>query len=622
MRSQLSFCARLMLGGLLASFVFSLPLQMAQAAPTAEQRKELSSIRRDLSKVSLLSRRKKFDEATKIIEDAEKRLDAVMKAAKLTEKDRTVVSLRRAIQLRKSLLEKAIARAGGKKTSTTGVQYDKHIAPILKARCARCHTGNNARGGLRIDQPASVLKTVTAGNARASTLIKRLIAPGNQRMPKNGPALTRLQIQTIALWINQGAKTGQGNANVPRKKPIPKVTIAKATGNEKVSFTKDIAPFMVNLCLNCHNDRRKSGGLSIATFEKMMQGGKSGRVILPGNLDGSRMWDLVGKQQPFKMPRGQALITRTNWRNLKTWIEEGAKFDGDDPKKSLRSLVPTEQEIKAARFAKFSAQEFAQYRRKQAEDAWKKVLPKETPTIVEGKEFFVLGNVPAARLEEINKWGEEHASTLRKLFRDKSSLLFKGKLAIIVMKDRFGYEEFNLVIQKREIPREMKGHSVVDPIFENAYIVLQNIEGDATETSPSMKINLIDHLTGAVMKRQGAKLPDWILRGTGLALAAQSDPKNPYTNSLRAKVPEILRNVQNPEAVFANGTFSPVDVEAVGYTLVEFLIRGGGGAKFGQLIASIQRGSSVAASVKRIYQADLKTLARAYAFQVNKKRKK
>ena len=41
--------------------------------------------------------------------------------------------------------------------------------------------------------------------------------------------------------------------------------------------------------------------------------------------------------------------------------------------------------------------EFAQYRQKRTEEMWKRVMSKEKPRFVESKEFFVYGNVSAAR---------------------------------------------------------------------------------------------------------------------------------------------------------------------------------------------------------------------------------
>src|SRR5438045_4891679 len=102
-----------------------------------------------------------------------------------------------------------------------------------------------------------------------------------------------------------------------------------------------------------------------------MKRGKSGRLVLPGNTKESRLWHLVGEQDPIKMPPGQALITRTNHANLKTWIEEGAKFDGPDPKATLRSLVPTDAEKRAKELASLSPDELARRRKARAQELWK-----------------------------------------------------------------------------------------------------------------------------------------------------------------------------------------------------------------------------------------------------------
>lgn len=597
------------------------------SAQNSKQRRELSLIRRDLNKVPGLVRRKKVKEAQAIIKKAEERLDKVVKDAKLRANHRTVIGLKRFIQYQKQI----ILKAQGNNPNVAGISFEKQVAPILKANCARCHGANRPKGGLRLDTVAGIAKgggsLISAGNPQKSELFTRLIARDrNVRMPKGGQ-LKLTQIQTIGLWIKQGAKFDGASAKVAKKagtpmnkKPIV-VKVAKPTGDETVSFTKDIAPFMVNLCLNCHNDRRKRGGFSMATFEKLLIGGKSGRVVLPGNLDGSRMWDLAGKQKPIKMPAGQARITRTNWRNLRTWIQEGAKFDGKDPKASLRSLVPTEEELKAARFAKMSAEQFAQYRRKRMEDVWGRVLPKEKPQQVETKEFFLIGNVSKARLETIGKWAESQADRLRKTFRDKSSLLFKGKLAIVVMKDRFSYAEFNLIIQRREIPKAMTGHSVVDKLYEDAYIVVQDLGDTPGSTNPGMQVNVIEHLSTAFVKRAGDKLPEWLRRGVGLALAAQAEPKNAYFDGLRDRVPAILKTVQKPDALFANGTFSPADVGPVGYTLVDYMLRAGGAAKFNQFVTSLQRGNSIKGALQSVYKTTPAQLARGYASGVGKKRR-
>ena len=48
----------------------------------------------------------------------------------------------------------------------------------------------------------------------------------------------------------------------------------------------------------------------------------------------------------------------------------------------------------------------------------------------------------------------------------------------------------------------------------------------------------------------------------------------------------MLQTVAKPAEVFNDGTFSPSAVGAVGYTLVDFLIKGGGAPRMGNSSAS------------------------------------
>ncbi|MDA1014091.1 MAG: hypothetical protein O3A00_06510, partial [Planctomycetota bacterium] len=411
-------------------------------------------------------------------------------------------------------------------------------------------------------------------------------------------------------------------AKTPAAKPRPtsNVQVAYATGEEKVSFKKDIAPFMVNLCMRCHGGNNPRSGFSVTTFENLLKGGDSGRVVLPGNVDGSRLWDLVGKQEPIKMPPGQALITRTNWNNLRTWIEEGAKFDGEDPRKPLRDLVPTEDELKAMELAKLTPEQLAEYRLNKAKEAWKRVLPKDRPQYLESKEFIVLGNVAAERLQQVDGWAEEHMKRLRTMFGEKGdTAAFKGKLTLFVIKDRFGYEEFNLTIQNREAPAEMIGHSVVTPSFDEAYVVLQDTGDEVGPRTGGLHVNMIDHVTGAFLQRGGTKLPDWVLRGTGLVLAKRADSENAYLAGLSELALDALKSLEKPEDVFTAGKFSPADIGPVGYTLVSFMLRAGSERQFGQFVSAMKDGGNVNNALRQIYRTDTKGFGRAFAAGFSKK---
>ena len=90
------------------------------------------------------------------------------------------------------------------------------------------------------------------------------------------------------------------------------------------------------------------GKFGFTTFEQLLQGGPTGSTIVPGKPDESYIVDLVLRQEPLKMPQGQAELKRSQAVALETWIREGAHFDGKDPKAPLRDIVPTEAQLAAA----------------------------------------------------------------------------------------------------------------------------------------------------------------------------------------------------------------------------------------------------------------------------------
>lgn len=592
------------------------------AAVTPEQKKELKDIGTEITKAASLTSKKKYDEAETALKEVGDKLEKLIKDASIPETDPALKPIR--IQLDKARSQ--LGKASGKGT----VSFAKDIAPILSAKCVGCHD-DNARGGLRLDTFAGLEKgggrgpLLQPGNPNNSFLMAKLTTPNaQQRMPRGDEALPAKDIQLIATWIAEGAKFDGADkasdlASLDKKPagPAPKVEIAKATGNETVSFIKDVAPTIVNICGGCHSDGQKRGGLSMASFEKLMQGGQSGRVVVPGSLEGSRFWRLINADEEPVMPQGQARITRKWHGDVKKWIEEGAKFDGSDAdiKKPLRQLVPTDEQIAAEKLAKLSPEEFAAKRLKDSEEQWKLTFPNGEPQHITGKEFIVMGDVSEARMKEIETWAIDHAKSLRTSFSVKDDLLWKGKLTIFVFKERFGYEEFNNSVHKREVPREVLGHSQVTSSMEEALIALQDVGDAATESSPGMQVNLVEHLTGAFLKRGGGNLPDWVIRGTGLALAGRVSSGNPYLAALPGQAGGILKDVRidKPEDIFANGTFAPGEVGPIGFTMVNFLLTRGGPNNFGQFVRNLQSGDGPEAAVRKAYGADGKTLAAAYA---------
>ncbi len=592
----------------------------AWAALSSAQIRELRELETEVRRVNTLTRGKDYEEAETKLKEIEDKVAKIQQAAMVDDKDRAIANIKNAIGVQRNLLSKAKPAAPGDPNAMAGVSFTKDVLPILTQNCGGCHgeTGN-ARGGLRLSSFDNLKKGGTNGalltinNANNSLIMRRITGTGMAKMPPgNRPALSNENIQTIRDWINQGAKDDTGTQ--PKPMEMENIVVPKATGKETVSFTKDIAPFMVNLCLGCHSGNTPTGGLSLVSVNTLMKGGDSGRVIIPGDLEGSRLFRLVGGLENPRMPQNQARITRKNYNDLKQWFLEGNKFDVDDPSKPLRDIVPTDEEIAAERLAKLSDEEFTQHRIRKSQELWTTALSKQPYRWLENRDFLVYGNASDERLKEIASWADEHAGELRKTFSDKSLYLWKGKLTIFVIKDRFDFEQFTSVNFGQEAPAEMFGFAKVTSTSEEAYVTLQDIGDAASETDPSFRTSLIEQVTAAYLQKGegGGNLPAWVSRGTGLYFAAQAETKSPYFDGLKTSVPAMLQTVAKPADVFNDGTFSPSAVGAVGYTLVDFLIKSSGPAAFGQLIRVVKSGTKIQDAIKTVYKADPTALAASY----------
>ena len=97
------------------------------------------------------------------------------------------------------------------------VDFTREIRPILSRNCFQCHGPDeqNRQMGLRLDIPEGFAgergafggPVVIRGNAEDSPLYQRISAASEAiRMPRNRDALSSEEIETVRLWINQGAQ--------------------------------------------------------------------------------------------------------------------------------------------------------------------------------------------------------------------------------------------------------------------------------------------------------------------------------------------------------------------------------------------------------------------------------
>lgn len=610
--------------------ILSLLLLATLAAPvvstssaeiTPAQRRELIDLKKKVSRINVLVRRKKVDEAAPQLEEVESALQALIEAAGVEPDERTLQPLMKDIERVKASLARAM---GDNPQKSEKITFIEHVAPLIDRKCLGCHGATNPRNGLRLDTLAGWRRggqggpLLAPGAAGRSLLIARLSAPAGQgQMPAQGEPLSREEIGAIATWINQGADISGmdpsmtlGDLIYEHEKETMAIEIPKPTGNETVSFTRDMAPWMANLCLGCHNSGRKSGGLSVETFYDLMKGGDTGLVILPGDMENSRFFRLVGGLELPRMPQGQARITRKNYEDMKQWFREGNTFDGADPRTNISTYVLTPAQMAAEEFRTKTDEEMLAHRRNETESQLKKAVPNDPQNFVDTEHFLMAGNVETQRLEEVGAWAEERLGDLQKMFGG-SGQPWRGKLAIFVLKDRFSYDEFNEVVEQRRADQNMKGHTRVTASFEQAYAVIQDV-GDEDSLELTTRKNLTEHLAGAFLQQNGSTLPNWVVTGTGRMLA--TDPRTDAKRIIEMKqlAASLVPTIAQPQDLFNDGTFSPGTIGAVGYTLVRFLVDSQGPAKFAQFVGQLQQGRSTPQALQQVYGADAQAIARGY----------
>ncbi len=91
-------------------------------------------------------------------------------------------------------------------------------------------------------------------------------------------------------------------------------------------FDRDVAPILATRCLDCHSGTDPKGGLDLSSKNAAFRGGKTGVVIVAGNVDESPLWDSVSEGT---MPPKTKLTDREK-QALHDWIQTGAKW-GTDP---------------------------------------------------------------------------------------------------------------------------------------------------------------------------------------------------------------------------------------------------------------------------------------------------
>jgi mono/diheme cytochrome c family protein len=500
--------------------------------------------------------------------------------------------------------------AGEERFARGDVSFVKQVAPLLVAKCGRCHV-DGGKGGFSLASYNALMRGSAEGGRvlvpgeGTGGVMMDLIESGD--MPRGGLTVSPQEMTLLSRWITQGARFDgadpnanlkqltPGNAPAPQTDPpMQELTPAKPTGKETVSFALDLAPILSERCANCHvlNNR---GNLQFANFQQLLGAG----VVKPGKPDESALVRRLRGDEMPRMPQNGAPLSDAQIAKFATWVREGARFDGERPRDTLQRTTALVRADRA------TSEELNAIRAEQTQQNWRLALPDEQDNRVQTPRFLVVGAVPEALLSRVAKLADEGAEQAIRLFGGKpGGPLGKSRFTLFVFDDRIDYGEFGLMVENRSPPRGQQGHARHDPVDPYACLL---VDADSEQLDKALITQQVASLY--LSERSKGRAPDWFASGAGSIAAVEGAADSPLAESLAEGFESSYRRMKKPDD-FMSGAMSPDAATVVSYQFVEALRRNKRG--FAKLIESLDEGADFDAAFKKQYQASPQELAQKW----------
>ena len=468
-----------------------------------------------------------------------------------------------------------LIQAGG-----PAVSFQSDVAPILNAKCGNCHVDQNRGQFSMATFNALDRSTMIAYGLPDDSRIVEVIESGD--MPRGGLTVAEEELQILKRWIQQGAKFDGDDPN----RNLRQLTSANETGNnqgmsvnaptgkETVSFGLHIAPILVENCAACHMVNNPRGNFNQTSFQNLLRGGDSGSPWVAGKPDESRLYSLVASGA--MPPRGK--LADEQIALIRTWISEGASFDGRDPSQRLSTVAAV------AQAAALSHRELSDERNSLALKNWKLVMGNAEPSIVPADNFRLVGLSNEDRLPAIAETLEKQVDAIAKtLNADQQQPLVKGGINLFVLQRRYDFSELGRMVASRELPQEMGSHweyTTVDAF--GALLLTRN------QSAEDARMKIIQMSAALHVAALDPDVPRWFADGVGYWVAAKIFPRDPLVKQWDAEIATALESVKNSADLFQD-RIDVYPAGLLGYQFVKQLKRKS--RNFDQLLDLMRRGS-------------------------------
>lgn len=468
------------------------------------------------------------------------------------------------------------------------VSFSRQVAPILVRSCGGCHVSGR-KGDFQMASYQALMQTgmVQRGAGRESRLVE-VILTGD--MPRGGGRVSAADVDALVRWIDAGAACdapdpaapldavarGGAAAPPPDRVPAAVATVADLQPGE-VSFAVDVAPVLSTHCLKCHGGDETESGLSMATLDALLRGGRGGAAVVPRKGGESLLVrkikgaaDIEGQRMPLNAPP----LADTAIAAIERWVNEGARLD------MLTGKTPLDNVVAAGRMRSLSDADLREVREAAAEKAWRRAIPDEEPVIERRDGVVVMGNLPPQRMVAVADIAEQAVAAAGGELSVEGPLL-KGGVVLFVVGKGYDFSTLWQTMLGDERPRGATSHvGVAGEVAYGAILVPAEAEAGNLEAM------LAESAVAAACAGRG--LPAWFARGVGRTIASRIAAGSDVVKEWKASTAAAAAVVP-PADLLGGHVADPLAAAAASGGVVGMI---GTGSRLGQMLARVDGGMS------------------------------
>jgi mono/diheme cytochrome c family protein len=98
-----------------------------------------------------------------------------------------------------------------------------------------------------------------------------------------------------------------------------------AAASVRLDFASQVRPILEANCFECHGGDQRKGGLSLESYADVLEGGKNGPIVRPGNSADSLIVHRITGVGGDQMPKDAAPLSAAEIALVTRWIDEGAR---------------------------------------------------------------------------------------------------------------------------------------------------------------------------------------------------------------------------------------------------------------------------------------------------------